>query len=70
MPLLLAPIGKEQIIRRIGSPPDPRSPLEDMGFVAGSRVTVLSVTGGNLIVILKDTRIAISREMAGRILVE
>ncbi len=70
MPLLLAPIGKEQIIRRVGGPPDLRSHLEDMGFVAGSRVTVLSVTGGNLIVILKDTRIAISREMAGRILVE
>lgn len=70
MPLLLAPIGKEQIIRRVGGPPDLRSHLEDMGFAAGCRVMVLPVTGGNRIAMLKDARIAISQEMVDRILME
>ena len=43
--------------------------LEDLGFVAGGEVTVISAIGGNLIVNVKDSRVAISREMAGKILV-
>lgn len=43
--------------------------LEDLGFVAGGPVTVISALGGNLIVNVKDSRIAISREMAGKIMV-
>ena len=43
--------------------------LEDMGFVAGSAVTVMNTIGGNLIVKVKETRVAISKEMAGKIMV-
>ena len=67
MPLVLAPVGEEQIIKKVGGPPDVRSHLEDMGFVMGAGVTIISTIGGNLIVNVKDTRVAISREMAGRI---
>ncbi len=64
MPLLLAPAGEEQIIKKVGGPPKIKSHLEDMGIVAGGKITVVSAMGGNLIVNVKDTRIAISQEMA------
>lgn len=69
MPLILASIGGEEIIRKVGGSPEVKKHLESLGFVAGSRVTVVSAIGGNLIVNVKDSRIAISREMAGKIMV-
>ena len=69
MPLYLAPIGEEQIIKKIGGAPKIRSHLEDLGFIVGGGVTIVSTIGGNLIVNVKNVRIAISREMAGRIIV-
>ena len=69
MPLSLAGIGDENIIQRIGGSPEVRSHLSDMGFVAGGIVTVVTAIGGNLIVNVKDSRVAISREMAAKILV-
>lgn len=69
MPLYLAPIGEEQIIKKIGGAPNIRSHLEDLGFIVGGGVTIVSTIGGNLIVNVKNVRIAISREMAGRIIV-
>ena len=69
MPLSLARIGDENIIQRIGGSPEVRSHLSDMGFVAGGSVTVVTAIGGNLIVNVKDSRVAISREMAAKILV-
>ncbi len=69
MPLTLAPLGEESIIRRVGGNPELKKHLEDMGFVAGGAVTVVSAIAGNLIVNVKETRVAISREMAGKILV-
>ncbi|MDO4565237.1 MAG: FeoA family protein [Clostridia bacterium] len=69
MPLTLASIGEENIIRRVGGNPDIKKHLEDMGFVAGGIVTIVATMGGNLIVNVKESRVAISREMAQRIMV-
>ncbi len=69
MPLTLADAGEENIIRKIGGNAELRQHLSDMGFVVGGEVTVLSVIGGNLIVKVKESRVAISREMAQRIMV-
>ncbi len=69
MPLLLASPGEENIIRKVGGSPELKKHLEDMGFVAGGTVTVVSTIGGNLIVNVKESRVAISREMAGRIMI-
>ena len=69
MPLMLASVGEENIIRKVGGNPELKKHLEDLGFVVGGTVRVISTTGGNLIVNVKDTRVAISREMAGRIMI-
>jgi ferrous iron transport protein A len=69
MPLVLASTGEENIIRKVGGSPDMKKHLEDMGFVAGGAVTVLNTIGGNLIVKVKESRVAISREMAGKIMI-
>ena len=69
MPLIFANIGEENIIRKVGGNPEVKKHLEDLGFVVGGSVTVVSSMGGNLIVNVKESRVAISREMAGRIMV-
>ncbi|MBR6114038.1 MAG: ferrous iron transport protein A [Oscillospiraceae bacterium] len=69
MPLVMADAGEENIIRRVGGSPEMKKHLEDMGFVVGSAVTVMNTIGGNLIVKIKESRVAISREMAGKIFV-
>ena len=69
MPLALAKIGEEAIIRKVSGRPEIRKHLEDMGFVAGGNITVVSAIGGNLIVNVKESRVAISREMATKIMV-
>ena len=69
MPLTLANVGEENMIRKVGGSSELKKHLEDMGFVAGGNVTVVSTIGGNLIVNVKESRVAISREMAGKIMV-
>ena len=69
MPLILANTGEESIIRKVGGNAETKKHLEDLGFVAGGSVTVLNTIGGNLIVKVKESRVAISREMAGKIMV-
>ena len=69
MPLTLAVTGEENIIKRIGGNSDVRAHLQNLGFVPGTVVTVVSSMGGNLIVNIKNTRIAISKEMAGKIMI-
>lgn len=69
MPLTLANEGEANVIRRIGGLPEVKKHLEDMGFVVGAAVTVLSTINGNVIVNVKEARIAISREMAQKIMV-
>ncbi|MBO5556278.1 MAG: ferrous iron transport protein A [Oscillospiraceae bacterium] len=69
MPLVLADQGQESIIRKVGGNPEMKKHLEDMGFVVGGTVTVVSEIAGNLIVKVKESRVAISREMAGKIMI-
>lgn len=69
MPLSLADVGEELIIKKVGGKPDVRQHLENLGFVAGGTVTVISTISGNLIVNVKDSRVAISKEMAAKIMV-
>lgn len=69
MPLTLANTGEENIIKKVGGNPDTRKFLEDLGFVAGSAVTVISEISGNVIVNVKDSRVAVSKEMAQKIYV-
>lgn len=69
MPLTFADSGEEKIIKKVGGNPDTRKFLENLGFVAGGTVTVISKTGGNVIVSVKDSRVAVSREMACKIMV-
>lgn len=69
MPLVMADAGEENIIRRVGGSPEMKKHLEDMGFTVGGAVTVMNTIGGNLIVKVKESRVAISREMATKIMV-
>ncbi len=69
MPLALADPGEENIIRRIGGSPEVKKHLEDLGFIVGDSVTVITSLNGNIIVKVKDARIAISEEMARRIMI-
>ena len=69
MPLVMAEAGEENIIRRVGGSPEMKKHLEDMGFTAGSAVTVMNTIGGNLIVKVRESRVAISKEMALKIMV-
>ena len=69
MPLALANVGEENMIKKVGGNPETKKHLEDLGFVAGGSVTVVSEIGGNLIVNVKQSRVAISREMAAKIMI-
>ena len=69
MPLSLAEYGEEKIIRRVSGSPEMRKHLEDLGFVAGTTIQVISALDGNLIVKIKESRIAINDEMARKIMV-
>jgi ferrous iron transport protein A len=69
MPLTLANVGENNTIKKIGGMPEVRKHLENLGFVAGGSVTIVSVLGGNLIVKVKEARVALSRELAQKIMV-
>jgi ferrous iron transport protein A len=69
IPLLMASVGNQNIIKEIHGKDETKHFLESLGFVVGGSVTVISEIGGNMIVNVKDTRIAISKSMAGRIMV-
>ena len=69
MPLTFANVGEEKTIRKVGGQPDVKKHLEDLGFVAGSHVTIVSELAGNIIVRVKDSRVAISRALAQKIMI-
>ena len=69
MPLSMVKNGEPYIIGRVGGKEDTRRFLESLGFVAGTEVTVVSPAGGNLIVNVKDPRVAIGRDMANKVMV-
>ena len=69
MPILFADIGEENIIRKVGGNPEVKKHLESLGFVPGGTATVISTIGGNVIVNVKESRVAVSREMAQKIMI-
>lgn len=69
MPLTFANRGEENIIKKVGGNPETRKFLENLGFVVGSMVTVVNTIGGNVIVNIKDSRVAVSKEMASKIMI-
>ncbi len=69
MPLTMINTGEPNIIKKIGGKEETRRFLENLGFVTGATVTVVSEIGGNMIVNIKDTRVAIGKDMANKIMV-
>lgn len=69
MPLMLAQVGEENIIKKIGGSPEVKRHLENLGFVVGGTVKVVNALGGNVIVNVKESRVAISEEMAKKIMI-
>ncbi len=69
MPLNFANIGETNIIKRIGGSPEVKKHLENLGFIVGGNVTIINSLGGNVIVNVKEARVAISEEMARKIMV-
>lgn len=69
MPLTMAKAGERRLIKRVGGLARTRQFLENLGFLPGSAVTVIAEINGNVIVNIKESRIAISREMADKIFV-
>ena len=69
MPLTLADLGSENLIKRVGGKPETRQFLENLGFVPGGQVSVVNKIGGNLIVEVKGSRVAVNSDMAAKIFV-
>lgn len=69
IPLTLCTVGEENIIKKVGGKPEVKAHLENLGFVAGSSVMIITTIGGNVIVNVKNSRVAISKEMAQKIMV-
>ena len=69
MPLTMVPTGEPNVIKKIGGKEETRRFLENLGFVTGGMVTVVSEIGVNMIVNVKDSRVAIGKDMANKILV-
>lgn len=69
MPLSMAPMGEKNVIKKVGGKDETRKFLENLGFVVGGAVTVISEAGGNIIVNIKESRVAIGKDMANRIMV-
>lgn len=69
MPLMLAQVGEENIIKKIGGSSEVKQHLENLGFVVGGTVKVVNALDGNVIVNVKESRVAISEEMAKKIMI-
>lgn len=69
MPLTMARTGETNYIKRVGARQETKRFLESLGFVVGGDVTLISVNGGNVIVNIKNSRVALSAEMANKIMI-
>lgn len=69
MPLTMVKTGEPNVIKKVGGKEDTKRFLENLGFVTGGIVTVISEIGGNMIVNVKDSRVAIGKDMANKIIV-
>ena len=69
MPLTMVNPGESNVIKKVGGKEETKRFLENLGFVTGGLVTVVSEIGGNMIVNVKDSRVAIGKEMANKIII-
>lgn len=69
MPLTMAKEGEENVIKKVGGKEETKKFMEKLGFVTGGVVTVVSEVGGNIIVNVKDSRVAIGKDMANKIMI-
>jgi len=69
MPLAFADVGEVNTVKKIGGSPEIKKHLSDLGFVVGGNVTVITSLNGSVIVNVKETRVAISEEMARKIMI-
>lgn len=69
MPLTMAKVGEPNTIKRVGGKEETRKFLENLGFVTGSMVTVVSEISGNMILNIKDSRVALGKDMANKIMI-
>lgn len=69
VPLTFADTGTDYVVKKIGGKPEVKKHLENLGFVVGTGVSVINTIGGNVIVKVKESRVAISQEMAQRIMI-
>ena len=69
MPLTFADTGADYVVKKIGGKPEVKKHLENLGFVVGTGVSVVNTLGGNVIVKVKECRVAISQEMAQKIMI-
>lgn len=69
MPLTMAIAGEENMIKKVGGKEETKKFLKSLGFVAGGMVTVVTEISGNVIVNVKESRVAISREIANKIMI-
>ncbi len=69
MPLTMASTGETNVIKKVGGKEETRRFLENLGFVTGGAVTIVSKINGNLIVNVRDSRVAIGKDMANRIMI-
>ena len=69
MPLNFAAVGTPQIVKKIGGTPEVKKHLENLGFSVGGEVSIVSTLGGNVIVKVKESRVALSDELARKIMV-
>ena len=69
MPLTMAKVGEPNTIKRIGGREETKKFLENLGFVSGSVVTGVSEISGNMILNVKDSRVALGKDMANKIMI-
>ncbi len=69
MPLMYATPGEEVIIKKIGGNPEVKRHIENLGFTIGGSITLISAISGNVIVKVKESRVALDEKMAGKIMV-
>jgi len=69
MPIYMAQVGEEYLVKKVSGLEETKHHLKNLGFVAGAQVSVVAIMNGNLIIQIKDARVAVSRELAGKIII-
>ena len=69
MPISIAPAGRELLVRKVAADEKVKKHLHELGICEGGKITLISSTGGNVIVVVKEGRLCLDRTLAGKILV-